>query len=102
MHRPGDLWSVWRWHDGSRWLDSWYGNLESPWQRFDVGYTTQDGALDVVAEGTPGTPDWTVAFKDEDELAWLVDRGALTDGEATWLPDPSWGPTVLPPGWDRV
>jgi hypothetical protein len=78
VHRPGENWSIWRWHDGTDWSRSWYGNLEAPWRRTPIGYDMQDWALDVVAEGTPGTDDWSVAMKDEDELEWFVDNGTAT------------------------
>lgn len=128
VHRWGDRWSVWRWHDGERWSDHWYGNLESPWRRSPVGYDSQDWALDVVAAGTPGDATWSVALKDEDELAWMVGRGVVTEAEAAavraagrelielaraarwpfdadwdaWLPDPSLAPIPMPPGWDEL
>ena len=119
------MWSVWRWHDGVRWSDGWYGNLESPWQRSEIGYDSQDWALDVVAAGTPGAPNWVVGFKDEDELEWMVGQGAVSGYQAAfvreagerlmagavtagwpfdadwdqWLPDPSWQSVSLPPTW---
>ncbi|UQN29082.1 DUF402 domain-containing protein [Brachybacterium kimchii] len=77
-HRPGEPWSIWRWHDGTDWTPRWYGNLEAPWRRTPLGYDMQDWALDVVAEGDPATDDWRVAMKDEDELAWFVDNGTAT------------------------
>ena len=51
---------------------------ESPWRRSAAGYDTSDWALDVVADGVPGTDDWRVGFKDEDELYWYVAQGAFT------------------------
>ena len=82
MHRPGTRWSIWRfWEDGA-WSDLRYGNLESPWVRTPMGYDTQDWTLDVLAEGTPGTPDWTVSLKDEDELNWYVEHGERSAEEA--------------------
>jgi hypothetical protein len=78
VHRPGEPWSIWRWHDGSDWTRGWYGNLEAPWRRTPIGYDMQDWALDVVAEGDPATDDWHVAMKDEDELEWFVGTGTAT------------------------
>ncbi|MGP5253548.1 DUF402 domain-containing protein [Brachybacterium alimentarium] len=77
-HPHGRCWSVWRWHDGENWIGDWYGNLESPWRRSAVGYDTQDWALDVVAQGTPGADDCTIGFKDEDELDWYVEQGTFS------------------------
>jgi len=127
VHRRGDRWSVWRWHDGERWTDHWYGNLESPWRRSPIGFDTQDWALDVVAAGSPLGGPWTVGLKDEDELAWMVEQGYVTDRRArrarevgarlmrhardvgwpfdadwdAWLPDPRWGAVPVPEGWER-
>lgn len=128
VHRRGDRWSVWRWHDGERWTDKWYGNLESPWRRSTVGFDTQDWALDVVAAGDPLGGPWTVAFKDEDELSWMVNQGHVTqlhgrhiravghrllrhardagwpfdaDWDA-WLPDARWAAVPLPHGWEQL
>jgi len=128
VHRRGERWSVWRWHDGTSWTDAWYGNLESPWRRSPLGFDTQDWALDVVGTGHPTAGPWAVRYKDEDELAWLVDQGSVTAeqaghvrrtgarlmGRATraawpfdadwdaWLHDPRWAPVPMPPGWDRL
>jgi len=128
VHRRGDRWSVWRWHDGERWGDVWYGNLESPWRRSALGFESQDWALDVVGRGDPTGDAWRVGLKDEDELAWMVQRGYVTEQQAAhvhdvgahllqrarearwpfdadwdaWLPEPAWGAVALPPGWDRL
>ncbi|WP_022901438.1 DUF402 domain-containing protein [Humibacter albus] len=128
VHRHGDPWSVWRWHDGENWVGTWYGNLEQPWRRTDIGFDTCDWTLDVVCSGTPGDPDWNVYYKDEDELAWLLDVGAVTEDEAgqardagerlthialdggwpfdadwdAWTPDPAWPPAVLPGNWREL
>lgn len=83
VHRRGQCWSIWRWHDGREWSSTWYGNLEAPWRRTEIGYDTQDWTLDVVAEGVPGTEDWTVKLKDEDELEWFVSQGAYSSEQAT-------------------
>lgn len=128
VHRRGERWSVWRWHDGTDWTRRWYGNLETPWRRTAIGYDTRDWALDVVADGVPGTADWQVAMKDEDELAWFVGTGALTPEQAAavsgtgarlhgllsrgegaagiswepWIPPDDIGPHPLPEGWQRI
>lgn len=128
VHRRGDRWSVWRWHDGARWTDDWYGNLESPWRRSRTGFDTQDWALDVVGSGHPVGGPWAVRFKDEDELAWMVDRGSVSPTGAAhvrsvgtrllqhaeevrwpfdadwdaWLPDPRWTAVPMPADWRRL
>lgn len=128
VHRWGEEWSVWRWHDGRSWSDRWYGNLEAPWRRTQLGFDTQDWALDVVGEGTPRTPSWRVGLKDEDELAWLAERGSASceevryihavgarlmerasaggwpfDADWTpWTPDPLWEEARLPAAWRSV
>lgn len=128
VHRRGDRWSVWRWHDGDRWSDTWYGNLESPWMRSRLGFDTQDWALDLVGRGNPTEGPWSVRYKDQDELDWMVKQGSVTSAQAahvqqvgarlmdratdtlwpfdadwdTWLPDPRWGPVPMPEHWDRL
>jgi Protein of unknown function (DUF402) len=128
VHRRGDRWSVWRWHDGARWTDDWYGNLESPWRRSPIGFDTQDWALDVVGTGHPVEGPWAVRYKDDDELTWRVDRGALSAAHAAhirkfgaklmqraqealwpfnadwdaWLPDPDWTAVPMPEGWRQL
>lgn len=125
VYREGDEWSVWRWHNGDTWVGDWYGNLESPWRRTSIGFDTQDWVLDVVCSGTPGTDSWTVRYKDEGELEWLVRLGTFAPAEAErardagerltaraksleWPFDADWGawvpsrylPTAtLPAGW---
>ncbi|QTX05923.1 DUF402 domain-containing protein [Agromyces archimandritae] len=127
VHPRGRCWSLWRWHDGRDWTSDWYGNLEAPWRRTPIGFDTRDWALDVVAEGRPGTPGWRVGFKDEDELAWFTEHGFFTAAEAArirragdelagllragdgpaamdwspWVP-PAVGPVPLPEEWASV
>ena len=126
VHRRGQCWSIWRWHDGTDWGTAWYGNLEAPWRRSSLGYDTQDWALDVVGDGVPGSDDWSVAFKDEDELQWYADQGACTPQQAAdiyrvgdelkhdlesgggatdedwdlWVPPADLPIVALPDGWD--
>ncbi|WP_114854366.1 DUF402 domain-containing protein [Brachybacterium sp. YJGR34] len=125
VHRGGENWSIWRWHDGETWVGDWYGNLECPWQRSPIGFDTQDWDLDVVGTGTPGTDSWRVEYKDDDELEFMVQVGAAPASEAerireqgrvlhaaftrgswpldadwtAWLPAADVGPTPLPAGW---
>ncbi len=128
VHRPGDPWSIWRWHDGTDWTRSWYGNLKAPWRRTPLGYDMQDWALDVVAEGDPATEDWQVSMKDEDELAWFVGNGTASPEIAEritaigqelrrllerreglvgadwdrWAPPSDALPVTLPAGWQEL
>jgi hypothetical protein len=128
VHRRGQCWSIWRWYDGNDWGRDWYGNLELPWHRTAIGYDSQDWALDVVGEGMPGTGDWTVHFKDQDELQWYTDRGVGTTEQADdirsvgdslmtvmtagddllavdwdrWVPPTELAPTPLPDGWNSL
>lgn len=128
VHRAGDRWSVWRWHDGFTWSDGWYGNLESPWVRSAIGFDTQDWALDVVCAGEPGTYHWQVRYKDEDELQWLLDQGEVSEARVAmvreageqlttlakngrwpfnadwseWVPDPAWYVAAMPEGWNKL
>ncbi|HXH36549.1 MAG TPA: DUF402 domain-containing protein [Plantibacter sp.] len=128
VHRAGDPWSIWRWHDGRDWTGEWYGNLETPWRRTPLGFDSPDWALDVVGAGDPARESWSVRYKDEDELAWLAEVGAMSEPEvdaardagrrltsiaqdrawpfdADWVP---WTPAArlsaipMPAGWDRV
>jgi hypothetical protein len=85
VHRWGEPWSVWRWHTGLAWTDRWYGNLERPWRRTPSGFDTQDWALDIVAQGAPGTTGWMPAYKDDDELQWMIERGTVTDLEGGFV-----------------
>ncbi|THV30778.1 DUF402 domain-containing protein [Glycomyces paridis] len=111
------------WFFGADGFFGWYVNLETPSRRWSGGLDTTDLALDVWA-----TPDGAWNWKDEDEFAERTGRpeywtageadairaegeraialieardhpfdGSLTD----FAPDPAWGPTALPPGWDR-
>lgn len=60
VHRPGEPWSIWRWHDGTDWTRRWYGNLEAPWRRTPIGYDMQDWAL-ACSSGARGSPPRTGA-----------------------------------------
>lgn len=101
----------------------WYVNLEDPLGRTPVGFDTLDHKLDVIVE-----LDGSWRWKDEDQLAEIIERGLLdpedeeplrAEAEAavrrilrhappfdrdwfSWRPDPSWPAPSLPEGWDRV
>ncbi|MCG5217690.1 DUF402 domain-containing protein [Streptosporangium sp. KLBMP 9127] len=119
-------WSVsWFFHDDGS-FRGWYGNLEAPQVRWETpgslyGVDTADRVLDVMI-----FPDRTVEWKDEDELATVVDQGLFTPAHAErirghgraladiarqglppfdgrWTnfePDPSWQTPCLPPEWN--
>jgi hypothetical protein len=124
LNRPGDGHSVnLFWDDTSNAFRGWYVNLELPWRRSEVGFDSRDLALDILVE--PDLSEWR--WKDEDELAWMVEQGRYSRAEAVefrregeravervirrappldqpwehWRPDPSWPLPTLPDGWDR-
>jgi hypothetical protein len=98
----------------------WYGNLEAPLRRSDIGVHTVDHVLDVFMD-TQGN----VAWKDEDELEAAEQVGRFSAGEVAeiraegeriyaamqnrdypydgswldWQPDPSWDAPALPAEW---
>jgi hypothetical protein len=80
--RPGQGFAVW-----ASWLPSgehlgYYVNLQRPMVRTGLGYEAMDLMLDVVA-----TPDLTWQWKDEDELADLLERGVYDAGLGSWIRD---------------
>jgi hypothetical protein len=122
MYRAGDPFWVIRGWDAGR-LTDWYINLASPWTRFPLGFDTEDHVLDVVVADDRSSWEW----KDADDLAWMVERGAYTEdqsaqirrnGEAaidrlerreapfdddSWSSvriDPAWPVPFMPDGWE--
>ena len=98
----------------------WYVNLQEPLRRSPLGFDTFDHALDLWFDASG---DWR--WKDEDDLARLVEIGVFAEAEAaairtegerflerrdellptgweTWRPDPSWPLPVLPDAWADV
>jgi hypothetical protein len=96
----------------------WYVNLQAPLVIDGRNFDTTDWALDVVID-----PDGTWRWKDEDDLARLVEIGAFSDelaaeiraegerviaespwptGWEDWRPPVSWGPLGLPRDWHVV
>jgi hypothetical protein len=121
-HRPGDgFWVIRRW-DGRRYA-GWYVNLSSAWRRTEIGFDMNDHVLDVgVADDLSH---WW--WKDEDELAWVVERARYARSGGTirkhgrdavermrqrafpfqedWsdlAPEPTWPRPLVPPDWDHV
>jgi len=120
LYREGDDYSIWLARDVTGALVWRYINLESPWRRTAIGFDSRDLYLDLFAERD--SDDWH--WKDEDELAWLVDQGRMdaalaaqvrASGEralsrvragdsmlsqwATWKPDRPAEIARLPPNW---
>jgi predicted RNA-binding protein associated with RNAse of E/G family len=61
----GKPYALWPYRENGQ-LRLWYGNLQAPLVRTDVGFETTDWTLDLIAGPDPRTG-WT--WKDEDELA---------------------------------
>jgi len=120
FYRSGDPYSLWLAFDALTWELAWrYINLEDPWLRTAIGFDSRDVYLDLVAG--PDGDDWQ--WKDEDELAWVVEQGRIDaaralqirgDGERavtairelgsldqwrTWRPDPGWRVPTVPARW---
>lgn len=94
----------------------WYVNLQRPYERDDRGFRTEDHALDIWVPAETGEPQW----KDEDEFAEAVAKGAYdgpavrAEGERVWAerpwptgwedwrPPADWTPLALPEEWDVV
>ena len=120
LYRVGDPYSLWLAFDATSWELAWrYINLEDPWRRTAIGFDSRDVYLDLVAG--PEGDDWE--WKDEDELAWVVEQGRIdtaraaqirADGERaveavramgsldrwkTWRPDPNWRAPSVSERW---
>jgi len=115
--RPGDPYALALLRGPDDRFTGWYVNLQEPLRATELGYDTRDNILDL---WRPRNGDWR--WKDEDELAQAVSRGAFTVDEAAafhaagaramrelelptgwedWAPDPSWSAPSLPAGWER-
>ena len=122
LYRQGDPFSLWLAFDAVSWDLRWrYINLEDPWLRTPIGFDSRDVYLDLVAG--PDGDDWQ--WKDEDELAWVVEQGRIESERATqiradgeraieivrglgslaewrrWRPDPSWPLPTVPARWSQ-
>ncbi len=101
----------------------WYGNLEAPLRRSEIGVHTVDHVLDVWLDSTG-----TVGWKDEDELEAAHALGRFTDHQVAeiraegarvyaamerrdapydgswldWRPDPAWDTPALPDEWAAI
>jgi hypothetical protein len=121
LYLPETAFSVWLFFTTDGAFESWYGNLEAPYQRTPLGIDVQDQALDVVAD-----PEGRWAWKDEAEFARRLEIGldsaahqasvraagrdfiARLERQASpfdrgwqdWRAPREWQPRALPPGWD--
>ena len=122
LYQEGDDFSIWLARDEATSRVLWrYINLEAPWERTLLGFDSKDLWLDLYSESEDD--DWH--WKDEDELARLVERGEVDaafaaevrrSGEqavarigagatlldpswVAWRPDPSWATPTLPEHW---
>jgi predicted RNA-binding protein associated with RNAse of E/G family len=122
LYREGEEYSIWVARDDATGAVLWrYINLEAPWLRTPIGFDSRDHYLDLYAEREEDEWHW----KDEDEVAWLIEQGhidrAFADatrraGERAiahvksrqslfdpswmrWRPDPAWRIPELPSDW---
>jgi hypothetical protein len=77
ISRPNEPYSVWLFRNNEGEHESWYVNLELPWQRTRLGFDSRDNQLDIVVHS-----DRTWRWKDEEELRDAVTAGLLTAVEA--------------------
>jgi len=121
--RPGDPYGVMGFWREDLTFVCWYINLQEPMRRTKLGIDTMDHVLDIIVG--EDLRSWT--WKDEDELAKVVELGLATseqadevrrNGEAvvamleageawwgqwrSWEPDPSAPIPSLPDGWDEA
>lgn len=122
LYRLEDPYSLWLAFDATTGDLAWrYINLEEPWRRTPIGFDSRDLYLDLIAG--PEGDGWE--WKDEDELAWVVEQGRFdaarasrirADGEhavqavrkmgslerwRTWRPDPNWPIPTIPERWQE-
>ena len=109
---PGRRYSLWHFFDGGAFRE-WYVNLERETRWNGACFDFVDEKLDLVV-----SPDGTVRWKDEDELAEAAAQGYLDEADVraeaariladppwptgleTFSPDPSWPVPELPAGWE--
>lgn len=125
VHPIGRSYSVIRsWLEPAQCFRGWYVNLEQPWVRTSIGFDSRDDVLDVLVSDDLGE----CSLKDEDEMAFAVSIGTMTQDEARdvratatdvvadivnrrWpFDDRAWHafrpradnePLLFPTGWDR-
>lgn len=77
LHVHGSGFEVVRaWHHDA--YHGWYINLVDPWTRTELGFDTCDRTLDIVVDDDLAA--W--AWKDEDEFAYALERGSLSNQQA--------------------
>ena len=75
LYHEGDEYSIWIARDDTSGDVLWrYINLEAPWIRTSIGFDSRDHYLDLYSEREDDAWHW----KDEDEVAWLVEQGRIT------------------------
>jgi len=125
LKNPRSMWSLWvYWNSEITDVQSWYINIDAPYQRTRLGFDTWDMFLDVVVK--PDRLTWR--YKDEDEFAAAIQAGIFTELEAqevrdtaaqalqivaenrrpfnnvwgTWRPDEKWTIPQIPQDWEEV
>jgi hypothetical protein len=123
LYRPGDAHTVSLfWADSDDRFSGYYIDLLEPFQRTPVGFDTRDHVLDIWVETDRRR--WT--WKDEDELAWQIETGRMSQPPAEairaegvravtrfldsseyerwvqWKPDPAWSTPVFPSEWQSL
>ena len=124
VQRPGQAHAVCHfWWGEERRFAGWYLNLQKPFVRTSIGFDTQDLELDIwvrldgswsfkdrelmpqrVVEGRWTEEEVAEICAEGDRLGARLDRGERWWDEAwaSWSPDPGWGPTPLPEGWEKT
>jgi len=76
---PPDAWySIWMIWSGNWEFRTWYVNFQSPYRRTDNVIIVEDLTLDIKVD-----PDLSWSWKDEDEFAEMVRRGAITTDQVS-------------------
>ncbi len=120
LYLPDCAYSIWLNFNENGAFTSWYGNLEAPFVRTDIGIDTRDYALDIVAY-----PDGRWEWKDEAEFKRRLEAGIDSEAHQArvwaagcalierfeqnawpfnanwqkWQPPPQWHPRILPQNW---
>ena len=119
-HRPYSVFIAW---DPDWNFTGYYINLQTPLERTEFGFDYTDHVLDI--EMSPDKSSWT--WKDEEELAQMVEEGLFTQEQADdfrawgetaveqirfetpfdedwseWRPGPEWPLPELDPDWDEL
>lgn len=125
LFRPGDSHSIQVfWDNETREFLGWYVNLERHHGRTRFGYDIHDQVLDLIVHPDLETHEW----KDEDEVAYLIEHGLVSASDAaaaraegarvlqrarrrerpfnedwpSWRADAAWPIPELPTDWARI